>query len=144
MQLYYEKENFVLSTGKLYFQLGKEIETKGSEYVWTFDRGVYGIFEEDTLIYVGETMRSFKERMKDHNKYMNEGNKENEMYQYIKENFKEKRFFMRPLVEIETRVNANRKLTQDEVYAIELGFITCFMPRFNRAGVDVWYKLNKN
>lgn len=143
MQLYYQKKDFVLSSGKLYFQLNKDIEAKGGEYLWTLDKGVYGIFENDELIYVGETMRNFETRMREHNQAMNDGSKENEMYQYIKENFEDKRFYMRPLVEVDLRVNANRKLTQDEVYAIELGFITCFMPRFNRAGVDVWYRLNK-
>jgi hypothetical protein len=143
MKIYYEKERFVLSQGKIYFELGKDIVTKGSEYVWTCDKGIYGIFENEELIYIGETMRSFEERMKEHNQFMNEGSNVNEMYKYIKNNFQEKKFFMRPLVELGTRVNANRELTQDEVYAIELGFITCFRPRFNRAGKDVWYKLNK-
>lgn len=67
MKIYYEKSNFVLSQGKLYFELGKDIVTNGSEYVWTCD----------------------------------------------------------------------------EVFAMELGFITCFRPKFNQAGVDVWYRLNK-
>ena len=51
---------------------------------------------------------------------------------------------MRPWVEVGIRINANRELSQDEVYAMELGFITCFRLKFNRAGKDVWYKLNKN
>jgi hypothetical protein len=50
MKLYYEKNNFVLSQGKLYFELGRDIVAKGSEYVWTCDKGIYGIFEEDELI----------------------------------------------------------------------------------------------
>ena len=143
MKIYYEKSNFVLSQGKLYFELGKDIVTNGSEYVWTCDKGIYGIFEEDELIYIGETMRSFESRMREHNQAMNESSSINAMYKYINQNFKEKKFFMRPLVELGTRVNVNRELTQDEVFAMELGFITCFRPKFNQAGVDVWYRLNK-
>ena len=144
LQLYYEKENFVLSSGKLYFELGKDISTQGGTYVWTLGKGVYGIFEDEELIYVGETMRSFETRMKEHNDLMNQGSKTNDMYEYIKNNFQEYKFYMRPLVEIDLRANTNRELTQNEVYAMELGFITCFRPRFNRAGKDVWYKLNKS
>lgn len=143
LQLYYEKENFVLSSGKLYFELGKDISAQGGTYVWTLGKGVYGIFEDEELIYVGETMRSFETRMKEHNDLMNQGSKINDMYEYIKNHFQEHRFYMRPLVEADLRVNTNRELTQNEVCAMELGFITCFRPKFNRAGKDVRYKLEK-
>ena len=81
LQLYYEKENFVLSSGKLYFELGKDISTQGGTYVWTLGKGVYGIFEDEELIYVGETMRSFETRMKEHNDLMNQG-RYHYMYHY--------------------------------------------------------------
>lgn len=140
MQPYYEKKNYKLSQGKLYFTLEGNVNTRGPEYTWTLGKGVYGIFEDDELIYVGETMRSFEIRMNEHNKLMQKGDSCNLMYKYIQKKFKEKKFFMRPLVEVDVRVNANKKITRDEVCAMELGFITCFRPRFNRAGKDVWYR----
>ena len=143
MKIYYEKENFPTSSGKIYFTLEGDINTEGAGYVWTLGKGVYGIFEGEELIYIGETMVSFEARMRQHNKAMQNTSSVNKMYKYIKENFRKNKFYMRPLVEIETRVKATRKLTIEEVKAIELGFITCFQPKFNVEGRFKNYLLKK-
>ena len=138
---YYEQDNWILSRGKIYFEKGKDINVDGAEYLWTLDKGVYGIFEGEELIYIGETMRNFETRMREHNQAMNNKSSISKMYKYINENFEEKKFYMRPLVELGIRMWVDRPLTQAEVYAIELGFITCFRPKFNRAGETSVYRM---
>lgn len=142
MKIYYEKENFVLSQGKLYFKLNGTFDAIGTEYLWIYGKGVYGIFENEELIYVGYTAKSFVDRFRAHAKCVKENSNANKMYSYIRENFEEKKFCMKPLVEIENRVRLDGELMLRDIQAIELGFITCFRPEFNIVGVSKNCQLN--
>lgn len=142
MKIYYEKENFVSSQGKIYFKLDGTFDTIGTEYLWTYGKGVYGIFENEELIYVGYTIKSFVDRFRAHIKCVKENSSVNKMYSYIRKNFEEKRFYMKPLVEIGNKVKLDGDLTLRDIQAIELGFITCFRPQFNIEGVNKKYQLD--
>lgn len=142
MKIVYENEKNFLS-GKLFFRLDGTFEAIGPNYVWTYGKGVYGIFEKEELIYIGETTQSFIDRFRSHSKCIKENSKISEMYKYIRENFEENKFYMRPLVEIKADIKLVGELQLRDVQAIELGFITCFKPKFNIMGVYKDYKLNE-
>lgn len=143
MKAYYDVYNFPTSVGKLFFNLDGSFNTVGQEYIWTLGKGIYGIFENDELIYVGETSKSFVERFRAHSKCVKENSSISEMYSYIKDNFEENKFCMRPLVEVDSRVKLTGELQLRDIQSIELGFITCFRPKFNIMGVFKEYKLNE-
>lgn len=143
MKIYYEKENFPLSLGKIYFKLDGTFEAIGSQYLWTFGKGVYGIFENEELIYVGETIQSFLDRFRAHAKCVKENSSSNKMYNYICKNFEENKFYMRPLVEIDSRIKLDNNLSLRDIQAIEFGFITCFRPKFNIMGISKNYHLDE-
>ena len=142
MKLYYEKENCILPKEKLYFRLDGTFNSVGPQYLWTLGKGVYGIFENEELIYVGETIASFEDRFRAHAKCIKENSINNKMYGYIRKNFEENKFYMCPLVEVDRGIKLDGNLQLRDIQAIELGFITCFKPKFNVLGVLKDYKLN--
>lgn len=143
MKAYYEVYNFPTSAGKIFFKLDGSFNTVGPEYVWTLGKGIYGIFENEELIYVGETIKSFVDRFRAHAKCIKENSTISTMYKYIRDNFEENKFYMRPLVEVDTRVKLSGELQLRDIQSIELGFIICFRPKFNIMGIYKEYKLNE-
>lgn len=142
MKIYYENENCVLSQNKLYFKLDGTFNSVGPQYLWTLGKGVYGIFENEELIYVGETIASFVDRFRAHAKCIKENSASSKMYDYIRKNFEENKFYMYPLVEVDKGIRLDGDLQLRDIQAIELGFITCFKPKFNILGICKNYKLN--
>lgn len=98
--------------------------------------GVYGIYEDEELVYIGMTMRDFEERWNEHRRGIKKRSSEMIFYSQIDPNAQ---------IEFKVIVNAkdlkvDRALTRNEIEAIELGMITYFKPKYNYAGRVVNYK----
>ena len=103
---------------------------------WENKTGVYGIFVEDKLMYIGSTKVSFKERFLEHKNFLK--NKTNKMYLYkqlsldLMNNYK---IEFKPLVVIEDLQMLHKKvINEKELKSMELALITVFQPKYNIAG----------
>ena len=104
--------------------------------------GIYGIYVNDELVYIGKTMKGFGERFNNHKYYIKHPDKGGSMYKDLSL-LKEagNHIYMKPLVIIE-ELKTNRRLTDSEVKAIELSFIYIFKPKYNEEGLIRKYNLD--
>ena len=97
--------------------------------------GIYGIYIENELVYIGKTMRSFKARFNEHrNNYSTEGQY---IYNLLREAKKQnKEIIMRPLIILEDLEiqNSHFNFNNRDLSNMELALITIFQPRGNIEG----------
>lgn len=109
------------------------------------DAGVYGIYVNDIIIYVGETVRSFQERFTEH--YNNMQNKENKerLYSYLRNaKVNGDEIIMRPLITLKQLKNNSIGFTHRDLLAVEYGLIQYLQPIMNIEGNFKKYRFNKN
>lgn len=109
------------------------------------DAGVYGIYVNDIIIYVGETVRSFQERFTEH--YNNMQNKENKerLYSYLRNaKINGDEIIMRPLITLKQLKNNSIGFTHRDLLAVEYGLIQYLQPIMNIEGNFKKYRFNKN
>ena len=96
--------------------------------------GIYGIYLNDKLIYIGSTQRSFKQRLKEHNYKLN-NHDSGYLYTYLNKysNIKTK-LSLRSLLVFDY-IRTTKEISQTEVGWIELSCISMFRPICNLAGV---------
>lgn len=103
-------------------------------------RGVYGIYQEGKLIYIGMTTRSFKERWNEH-KVIIEGERNKPegmiLYDIIEKN--QDKIEFRALIDV-TKVKVSSRLTNRDIKAMELALITLYHPEGNYQGVRKDYE----
>ena len=122
-----------------------------------YDKGIYGIYVKNKLVYVGMTMDSFNRRFRSHRRHINEvmngryngGNRH--LYvalaRYVIDG---KNIEFRPLICLsklniqEESVRCNPQLTRRDVECMELAFISYFKPILNIQGIYTEYPLDRN
>ena len=121
------------------------------------DKGIYGIFVDNKLLYIGMTMKSFKSRFNSHrrhiNEVMDESYKKDSLYdmyvilaKYVSDG---KNVELRPLVCLSKlnlqpkSVRCKPRLTRRDVECMELAFISYFKPVFNNQGIKTGYPLDR-
>ncbi len=123
-----------------YYALQQEVKIYEKKYhikqEKTISYGVYGIYENDELVYVGMTMRDFEERWEEHKRGIETGSKELIFYSQIN---KENKIEFKKLIDV-SKIKSNSKITKRDVQSMELGLIRVFKPKYNYAGRTVEYK----
>lgn len=121
------------------------------------DKGIYGIFVNNKLLYVGMTMDSFKNRFRAHRKkiyIMINGNyirdTQYDMYAILAKAVNDgKNVELRPLVclsKLNLQPESDRckpRLTRRDVECMELAFISYFKPILNTQGIKNGYPLDR-
>lgn len=109
--------------------------------------GLYGIYIDNELVYIGKTMRSFEERFNEHKEKVNAPYKDNDikLYKTLKEAKKQgKEIQMKELISlynllIEVEGKKNNNFTNEELCDMELALIKVLQPRCNVEGKDIPY-----
>lgn len=107
--------------------------------------GIYGIYIENELVYVGSTTRGFGVRFFEHrDRMLNENYKGQPLLYNTLRNAKKmgKHIRLEPLIVVEDLYKKGRCITKHDVQAMELAFITYFKPRLNTEGIKTKYILN--
>lgn len=93
-------------------------------------RGVYGVWVNDKLFYIGSTNRSFEERFAEHQ--FNLQNKSHELNWYSKIEPDDKIKYI-PIIDI-TQLKCDRVLEADDIKTMEYALILAYQPEGNIAG----------
>ena len=104
--------------------------------------GVYGIYVNDKLVYIGSTTRSFDVRFKEHRGRMLDKDWEGQpkLYQRLREAFERgDRIQLIPLVEVERMKKKGKGISKRDLAIMELAFISCYLPECNIEGVEKPY-----
>lgn len=102
---------------------------------WEDKKGVYGIYIEDNLVYIGSTCNSFKNRFIAHKQGI-----KGEPTQYIHKQIKKalnnnEKVEFKPIVIIEDlEMLHKRTINEKELKCMELALITAIQPKYNIAG----------
>lgn len=108
----------------------KQNERQGKQGSTDDNGGIYGIYENDELVYIGMTMRSFESRWKEHKERIKNGSNELALYSLIDANAK---IEFKKLLEVD-KMNSNDKITKRDVQAMEFALIQEHRPKYNFAG----------
>lgn len=94
--------------------------------------GVYGIFVDDELIYIGQT-KNFKERFKSHNSNFHVSDKA--LYKKMRmEKEAGKQVSIKPLINVE-ELDIKGSLKRRDLEAMELALISLYKPKYNYEGI---------
>ena len=123
------------STIDKYIQFYKDYINKQEEEVdYTKATGIYGIYVDDKLIYIGQTMDSFKTRFQGHK--TNLKNSDRYLYRYLrvaKEGGAE--IALRPLIMVETlNIAPSTVIKERDLKMMELALIDLYKPVCNLQG----------
>lgn len=107
--------------------------------------GIYGLYLDGELVYIGKTTQSFLKRYSQHKRLVDfpeESEKQYDMYYELAEALAlGKSLSLRPLfVAEEVPYNSLYKLTNRDLESMEFIMIHIFKPRYNVAGVKVPYR----
>ena len=97
--------------------------------------GIYGIYENNELVYIGMTMRPFEARWKEHQEKIEEGSTELALYGLIDANAK---IEFKKLLELD-KMECNDKITKRDLQAMEFALIQEHRPKYNFAGKTTPY-----
>lgn len=101
--------------------------------------GIYGIFRDNKIIYIGQTV-CFRKRFINHRSSFNDEKNKTFLYNYMRKSKREgHNIYIRPLVSIED-MNVAHSITQRDLEAMELAFITLYKPICNYNGIKEPYK----
>lgn len=92
--------------------------------------GIYGIYENDQLVYIGMTMRPFEARWKEHQERIEKRSNELALYNLIDANAK---IEFKKLLEVD-KMDSNDKITKRDLQAMEFALIQEHRPKYNFAG----------
>lgn len=115
----------------------KYLETKQKKKENVISCGIYGIYQNNELIYIGMTMRNFEDRWNEHLKNIREKNNELyfEQFMDIKKNIR-----FEKLIDI-CKLKTNKEITRRDVESMELALINVYQPKGNLAnGTKYEYK----
>lgn len=97
--------------------------------------GIYGIYEDNQLVYIGYTMRSFDIRWQEHRRGIAQQSDKLWLYKLIN---KKNKIDFRVLLDV-TELKYNRKITKHDLEMMELALIHVFKPKYNFAGKTIEY-----
>lgn len=104
--------------------------------------GVYGIYIDDELVYIGSTTRTFEVRFVEHRGHMLDAGwtGQPKLYGRLRDAFKRGcRIELRPLVIVEQLKRKGKGISKRDVKVMELAFIAAFEPECNVEGIDEPY-----
>lgn len=101
--------------------------------------GIYGIYENDKLVYIGMTTRSFKIRWNEHLERIKEKSDELALYLLIDSNSK---IEFKILLDKNDLISDSR-ITKRDLQAMEFALIKEHQPRYNFAGRNQPYRFSK-
>ena len=99
----------------------------------TKNTGIYGIYIDDKLVYIGKTTTSFEQRFKEHNKNINDT-------MYIHKLMREAKkdglsVYMKPIITLEDlKMEGKKVINNKELECMELALITAYKPIGNIEG----------
>lgn len=99
--------------------------------------GVYGIYVDDELVYVGMTLKSFWSRCFQHNEHIEHQDEKgmvNMYYNLMRAQLEGKNVVMKPLFDVMRAEYNGRLIERRDLEAMEFGFIYALRPRFNQQG----------
>ena len=94
--------------------------------------GVYGIYYEDQLIYIGKTKNDFEIRFQQHKEAINNKETNQYLYKYLSQKDCSKLEF-KPLIEVE-KLKVKQKIRNRDIEAMELCLIELYQPICNVQG----------
>lgn len=102
----------------------------------TNKRGIYGIYIDDKLIYIGKTNKSFKERFQQHKYNMNDTTNLTYLYRLLRSAKQlNKNIQLKPIIIVEDLIiKDNIKITERDIKMMELALITLYQPEANIEG----------
>ena len=108
------------------------------------DRGIYGIYYNKELIYIGKTDVNFETRFKQHKDALISGSEVQYLYKYLKEEKKkygEVSISFKPLINVKDfKIENISDITNRDIEAMELALIHLYKPICNIQGVKQDYK----
>jgi hypothetical protein len=140
-----DKNNQIILSCNFNKMLCKNSLSKRIKTDWANKTGIYGIFEDDNLIYIGKTENSFKDRFYEHKQCVkNNTNNNMKLYPRIRKGLEEgKEINFLPLIIIEDlEIKNKRSINNKELSCMELALITVFQPECNLEGVVMPYRFN--
>lgn len=102
--------------------------------------GIYGVFIDNKLVYIGKTNRDFKTRFNEHKAALENQDNEQYLYKYLLQ--QDGVISFKPLIKIED-IKAKEEITNRDLEAMELGLITLYQPYCNIQGRLQEYKFTK-
>lgn len=126
-QKYEKKKEYYKAKKELDKQIKKE--DKG---------GIYGIYEDGQLVYIGMTMRSFEDRWNEHKKNIEKKSQELNLYSLINPNAK---IEFKKILEI-SQMFSDSQITKRDIQAMEFALIMEHKPKYNFAGRILPYIFN--
>lgn len=104
--------------------------------------GIYGIYIDDKLIYIGKTNKSFKERFQQHKYNMNDTTNLTYLYRLLRSAKQlNKNICLKPIIIVENlKIKDNIKITERDVKMMELALITIYQPEANIEGRLIPYQ----
>ena len=126
-----------LKEKKLFEEREKIEKNKEKE---SLDKGIYGIYYDNKLIYIGKTNVSFKTRFKQHEEAIKNKSTTQYLYKYINQ-LKEKEIIMKPLVNVK-ELKVKGKINNRDIEAMELALIDLYKPICNIQGIKQDYEFS--
>lgn len=105
-----------------------KIEKKKRHY------GVYGIYINNELVYIGMTMRDFETRWQEHIAKIKSGSDELYFYKQLQKYDEEIKLHFKVLVDVSDKVIDKSSFSEDEIKSMEYALIKVLKPKYNLAG----------
>ena len=96
--------------------------------------GVYGIYVNNELVYIGMTMRDFEKRWQEHINKIKSGSNELYFYKQLQKYDEEVKLHFKILVDASEKVIDKKSFSEDEVKSMEYALIKVLKPKYNLAG----------
>lgn len=113
-----------------------------------YDKGIYGIYVDDELIYVGLTYTCFSKRFQYHSEKLNSKyiTSQKALYEYMRQALSEgKKVQMRPIIALQDLTMSDHVcLTLHDLEVMEMTTIALYRPKLNVVGLVTNYKFTPN
>ena len=103
------------------------------------DRGIYGIYLNGNLIYIGKTDVGFETRYHQHKKAIEEGSESQYLYKYLKDKVGRNEIELVPIINVKD-LNTKDRITDRDIKSMELALIHLYKPICNIQGIKMPYK----
>ena len=134
-----DKERILIYQGKIVIALKEEEEKerkmREKRNKKKKEGGIYGMYENGELVYIGMTLRKFEDRWQEHLDNIAAHNNKLDFYKYVS---KDSKIEFKKLIQIKN-LQANVELTKRDIEAMEFALIQEHQPKYNLAGRTMKY-----
>lgn len=140
--------NMLESTRIALEKRNKELQKKNKERQKQHEKygyGIYGIYVEDELIYIGKTIVDFNERFNQHKTAIDDINNNLPIYKELRIAKKmNKNIYLKPLIDLSILKveHHSHEFSNKEVECMEMALITTLKPKCNVEGVYKSYRFS--